>query len=190
MTPPTEPYARSRARSSGPIPFRNGIAWAAQEGVAHSAILLVLVGAMSTGLLIFFLFLVEVHSQSAPYVSFGGEALLNHSYVNLNFVGNADDGSDNVQCRTDLETCCAISIPGNLPGDWYFPEGNRVIFESGDGDIYQRREAQRVDLRSRNNAASPSGIYLCVIPTVAVHDNTDTDVRETVYVGIYSSGGI
>ena len=35
----------------------------------------------------------------------------------------------------------------------------------------------------------PSGIYRCDIPTVAVHDDNDLSVRETVYVGLYASGG-
>ena len=36
----------------------------------------------------------------------------------------------------------------------------------------------------------PSGIYRCDIPTGAVHDDIDLSVRETVYVGLYVSGGI
>ena len=39
--------------------------------------------------------LVEVHSQTAPYVSFMGENLPNHSYVDLTLVGtdNSDPGN-------------------------------------------------------------------------------------------------
>ena len=36
----------------------------------------------------------------------------------------------------------------------------------------------------------PSGIYRCEIPTNAVHDNNDISVRESVYVGLYATGGI
>ena len=43
--------------------------------------------------------LVEVHSQTVPYVSFMGTNLPNHSYVDLTLVGNALDGSDSVQCQ-------------------------------------------------------------------------------------------
>ena len=51
---------------------------------------------------------VEVHSQTYPFVRFGndGAALSNHSYVDLTTVGDSDDGSDSVQCVTDLYTCC------------------------------------------------------------------------------------
>ena len=48
----------------------------------------------------------------------------------------------------------------------------------------------RVNLHRRNNAMSPSGIYRCDIATDAVHDDIDLSVRETVYVGLYASGGI
>ena len=54
-----------------------------------------------------------------------------------------------------------------------------------DSDIYESRGSQRIDLRRRNSANSPTvGIYRCDIPTVAVHDNTDTSVGDTVYVGL------
>ena len=138
--------------------------------------------------------LVEVHSQTEfPYVSFMGETLANHSYVNLTLVGDpilsADEHS--VQCHTDLSTCCSGS-QGQHRGDWYFPNGTRLPFPSlgGGGDIIEARGAQRVELRRRNNANSPSGIYRCDIPTEAVTDENNFPVRETVYVGLYATGGI
>ena len=129
--------------------------------------------------------LVEVHSQdiNVPYVSFMGTNLPNHSYVDLTLVGSAGDGGDSVQCHTDLSTCCS-SAQGLDRGDWYFPSGDRLPF-LGSGDIYEHRDAQRVDLRRRNNGDT-SGIYRCDIETIAVNDE---DGRETVYVGLYASGG-
>ena len=133
--------------------------------------------------------LVEVHSQTAPYVTFMGTNLPNHSYVDLTLVGNALSGSDSVQCHTDLATCCS-SAQGADRGDWYFPNGTRLPFFSAPGDIYESREAQRVDLRCRNNAGS-SGIYRCTIETNAVRsdNSSDTTTWETVYAGLYASGG-
>ena len=133
--------------------------------------------------------LVEVHSQTAPYVSFMGETLPNHTFVNLSLVGNAGDGSDSVQCHTDLNTCCSPS-QGIDRGDWYFPSGDRLQFSSSTDNIYESRIAQRVDVRRRNNA-DISGIYRCDIETNAVNsndDDTNTD-RETVYAGLYVTGG-
>ena len=133
--------------------------------------------------------LVEVHSQTVPYVSFMGTNLPNHSYVNLTLVGRAEDGSDRVQCHTDRNTCCSRT-QGADRGDWYFPNGNRLQFNDDPGDIYETREAQRVDLWRRNDADT-SGIYRCTVETNAVHSNanSDTTTRETVYAGLYASGG-
>ena len=136
--------------------------------------------------------LVEVHSQTFPYVFFMGQTLANHSYVDLSLVGRPDipPGSqghgDSVKCHTDLTTCCSGS-DGVHRGDWYFPDGTRLPFPQSTG-IYESRESQRVDLH-RNVDGFTSGIYRCDIPTIAVHDN-DTSVRDRpVYVGLYDNGG-
>ena len=131
-------------------------------------------------------FLVEVHTQTAPYVSFMGVNLPNHAYVDLTLVGNdSSDSGNTVRCHTDLTTCCTIS-QGVHRGEWYFPDGTPALAAGGGGDIYIRRGAQVVHLRRRNDATSPSGIYRCDIETNAVHDNDVNTMRgETVYVGLY-----
>ena len=134
--------------------------------------------------------LVEVNSQTAPYVSFNGQTLANHSYVDLSLVGNDLSGSNSVQCHTDLTTCCS-NAQGGHRGDWYSPGStDRLPFSNEGGDIFEVREAQRVDLRRRNSATSPVGIYRCDIQTIAVHDDTDISVRDApVYVGLYTASG-
>ena len=128
----------------------------------------------------------EVCSQTFPYVSFMGQTLANHSYVDLSLVGYDYDGSDSVQCHTDLGTCCS-NTEGHHRGDWYFPTVTRLQFS---GDVSEARSAQRVDLRRRNSATSPVGIYRCDVPTVAVHDdNGYNSTKDTVYVGLYASSG-
>ena len=102
-------------------------------------------------------------------------------------MGDECSGSDSVQCHTDQSTCCT-NTDGPHRGDWYFHDGTRLPFFSH-GDIYEDRNAQRVDLRRRNNANSPVGIYRCDIPTEAVHDYTNISVRDTVYVGLYTASG-
>ena len=121
------------------------------------------------------------------FISFMGETLPDHSYVNLSLVETAIGGS--VQCHTDLNTCCSGG-QGADRGDWYFPSGDRLNFSGDPGDIYESRVAQRVDLRRRNNGDT-SGIYRCDIETNAVHsdNNSDKTTRETVYVGLYDTGG-
>ena len=136
-------------------------------------------------LLILLWSLVEVHSQTVPYVSFMGENLPNHAYLNLSLVGNAF-GDDSVQCHTDLSTCCSGN-QGQDRGDWYYPSGDRLQFSNSADNIYEFRVAQRVDINRRNNGDT-SGIYRCDIETQAVHSDDNTD-RETVYAGLYATGG-
>ena len=122
-----------------------------------------------------------VHSQTLPYVSFMGDILPNHAYVDLTAV----DEDHSVECHTDLFTCCT-SNRGDHRGDWYFPNGNALANAGGGGDIYKRRGDVKVDLHRRNNAMSPSGIYHCEIETVAVNDDDmNTITGETVYIGLY-----
>ena len=130
--------------------------------------------------------LVEVHSQTEyPYVSFMGENLSNNSYVDLTLVGEDDgDPGNTVRCHTDLHTCCGLAQGGHR-GDWYFPDGDRLEMS----DIYVTNGSQRIILNRRNDANSPSGIFRCEIPTVAIQDDDDVLVRETVNVGLYASGG-
>ena len=125
--------------------------------------------------------LVEVHSQTEyPHVSFMGETLPNHSYVDLTQVGNDDSDPGNVvRCHTDLLTCCSNH------GDWYSPEGDEL---SEDGDIYVVHSVQEISLHRSNHSyppPPPSGIYHCDIPV----NGDDDSVRESVYIGLYSSGG-
>ena len=133
--------------------------------------------------------LVEVHCQPAPYVTFMGNTVPNHGYVDLSLVGSDSSGSDSVQCHTDLETCCTGG-QGSHRGDWVAPdETYRLPFNAPDVGFYEDRGSQRIDLRRRNNANSPVGIYRCDITTVAVHVGGSNLVRDTVYVGLYTASG-
>ena len=134
-------------------------------------------------LLLLSLFWSLVYCQTFPYVSFRIQTLANHAYVDLSLVGTS--GSEGVQCITDLSTCCS-GPQGRHRGDWYFPNGTRLGFSDSGGDIFEQRVAERVDIRRRNSANSPTGIYRCDIP---VYDDTDTSVRDTVYVGVYTASG-
>ena len=145
---------------------------------------------MSKDLEVCILISVCVHcllAQTFPYVSFNGETLANHSYVNLSLVGDVS-GSGSVQCITDMSTCCN-STAGPHRGDWYSPNGTRLPFRSGARDIYEHRLNQKVNVGYRRQTTPTSGIYRCDIPTNAVHDGTVISVRDTVYVGLYLNGG-
>ena len=126
-------------------------------------------------LLCLLLSLVEVHSLTFPYLTFKGNNIRNHSYVDLNTVGT--DNTDAVQCHTDLLTCCSGG-QGPDRGDWYLPNGNRLPFS---GDVYEARNDRVVRLFYTSNGGT-SGIYHCDIPITG-------GVRKSAYVGLYTSGG-
>ena len=125
-----------------------------------------------------------------PYIFFRGVNLTNHGYVDLSLVGDPETNTssgDAVQCHTDIQQCCSSAEPGMNSGNWFFPDGDNVPFASdNDADIHMQRTAQRVELRRREDALSPSGIYCCEI---MVDGDDNIRERERVYVGIYGSGG-
>ena len=126
--------------------------------------------------------LVEVHSQTAPYITFMGNNIPNHSYVDLNTVGETID-TNTVKCHTNLTSCCS-GAQGPDRGDWYFPNGSRLPF-SGSGDVYEGRRDRLVVLRYTGSRTT-SGIYRCDIETNAVNNNSG---NVSLFVGLYTSGG-
>ena len=84
-------------------------------------------------------------SQTYPYISFMNQTLANHSHVDISLVGSDVNGSDSIQCHTDLDTCCS-GAQGPHCGDWYYPIGDRLPFPSGNAVTFESCVAQRVDL--------------------------------------------
>ena len=122
--------------------------------------------------------LVEVQSQTAPYITFMGNTLTNHSFIHLQQVGEDNSGieSNSVQCHYGLGSGLQ-----SYHGNWFAPGSDTQLpFPSELGDIYQIRQAEVVHLHRRNNADGPSGIYRCVIGNA-----TNSSLGESVYVGLY-----
>ena len=127
---------------------------------------------------------VGAYSQTAPYVMFMGVTLPNNSYVDANLVGAHNRGGAGVQCHTDLTTCCSRHQAMDL-GDWYAPGSeNRLPFENSEA-AYERQGNQMVTLYRGSNDIFQSGIYHCNISVTGSGGG-----RETVYIGIYKTGGI
>ena len=107
-------------------------------------------------------------------------ALPNHAYINFSLVG--EYGNVSVRCHTDLSTCCT-ETQGDHRGDWIPPDSEEgmPLSSNASAGIYQVQGRRRVILRRKNDAVMPSGIYRCDIPT--------NDMRESVYVGLYATGG-
>ena len=157
-------------------------------------------GAAVSVLLFLLWSLVEVHSQTppAPYLTFMGETLPDHSYVDLSALGDIDNENDHVVCHTDLETCCG-RYDRDDRGFWFFPNGAELPgFTGGTGaatnPIVLMRTLLLVRLiRGTGVGDVPSGLYRCIIETIA--DNSPgspspgNGIGETLYVGVYSTGG-
>ena len=154
---------------------------------------------VAVSVLLFLLsFLVEVHSQTAPYLTFMGETLPDHSYVDLSALGEIDNVDDHVVCHTDLTSCCGGDRYDR--GYWYFSNGAVLPGANYDGaatnPIVLMRGPQFVRLiRGTGPGDVPSGLYRCIIETNADNDpyyiipSPDNGIGETLYVGVYSTGG-
>ena len=120
------------------------------------------------------------------FVSFMGETLPNHGYVDLGRVGSAADGADSVQCHTDLESCCGTNADGasDARGNWFAPDDQQL---GSAGAVYEVAGERRLDLRRNSSSGALSGMYRCEVDTVAT--GPGAAVREAVYVGLYANGG-
>ena len=125
-----------------------------------------------------------VSQQTYPYISFRGEILPNHSYLDISQV--EDSGPGSLKCHIDLETCCSSDEGSLHRHDWFFPNGSQLLPDRSNG-IFESPGNQTVELRRRPDSRGPSGIYHCTILTAASHKNRPHYYWETVSVGLYSS---
>lgn len=127
---------------------------------------------------------VDCQEPAAPYITFKGNLLQNHSYVDFFEIGRSS--INGVQCHTDLTTCCN-SRDGSGDGgrgQWYTPGGRKLWNYSR--PLYQEVIHQGLAIAStqRTNRRL-NGIYRCDIDT----NGTAHGSRASVYVGIYSTSG-
>ena len=117
------------------------------------------------------------------YLSLNGDNIPNHGYVVISDIGTTDGTA--LLCNTNH-----IPTGGgtNSGGSWYIPDGSTVGSFSGVGttgaDFGKNRGSGLVRL-IRNSAATGTpteGIYSCTV-------QDDTLTLQTVYVGLYNSGG-
>ena len=81
-------------------------------------------------------------------------------------------------------------LQGPHYGDWHYPNGTRLLFLSSPDVkvLYMMRKSQLINLY-RDGSGPTSGIYHCTIATNAVHEDSNQSLRESVYVGLYTTGG-
>ena len=128
-------------------------------------------------LLILLWSLVEVHSQTV-YLSLNGSNIPNHGYVVISDIGSTDGTA--LLCNTNhLPTGRA-----NSGGDWYTPDGTHVSGTNVPGFRRNRGPGLVRLIRDTGTATGtpPEGIYRCQI-------QDDTLTMQTIYMGLYNSGG-
>ena len=117
------------------------------------------------------------------YLSLKNDIIPNHGYVMISDIGSTDDTA--LICRTNRPANLINSLGyTNSGGNWFAPNGMTLDFGGRTVPGLRRtRDPMMVRLLRNTATDAPSeGIYHCL-----VEDNTLTE--QTVYVGLYSSGG-
>ena len=116
------------------------------------------------------------------YLSLNGDNIPSYGYVVISDIGTANDDTA-LLCHTNYLPDGSTWYP---VGNWYVPDGSRVGSFSGvDTADFGRTRGPGLVRLIRNSAATGTpteGMYNCT-----VHDDTLT--LQTVYVGLYNSGG-
>ena len=93
-----------------------------------------------------------------------------------------NEGGDALLCVTDLTACCRTPYTGLFGvlsvGNWFFPNGTRVLSSGSQCDFHRTRGQSVVVLHRRRSGVN--GIYSCVVPDA-------TNVTQTIYIGVYSA---
>ena len=120
------------------------------------------------------------HQITGVYLTLNGDNIPNHGYVVISDIGSTNDETA-LLCHTNY-----LPDGGTSGGNWYGPDGSPVSgFASvGSGNFVSTNDPGVVRL-IRNSAATGTpteGIYRCQV-------KDDTPTIQTVYVGLYNSGG-
>ena len=119
------------------------------------------------------------------YLTLNGDYIPDHGYVMINDIGSTDDTA--LICNTNRFGNLTSRPGGRLHsgGDWHAPDGTRVGGRRSDDvpGFDRDRYPMKVQLHRYTASDPPSeGIYYCVV-------EDDTFTNQTVYVGLYNSGG-
>ena len=93
----------------------------------------------------------------------------------------SDPGSSLVCVTTNVNAqCCrgADNPKGGSKGEWYLPDGTRIL-NSLVANFYKTRYAQQVRLNRRNDAMSPTRVFTCEVP-----NDEDSTMNHTANITI------
>ena len=101
-------------------------------------------------------------------------AYQNNSLVSLEDIG---EGRDALYCITNKSACCRPPYTPTALGNWFFPNGTRVLSSGARWDFHRTRGQMVVLLQRRRGGEN--GIYRCVVPDA-------TNDIQTIYIGVYT----
>ena len=104
--------------------------------------------------------------------SLRGTTYQNNSIVTLTDIG---EGNEALFCMTNL-----TGVNGSVRGDWYFPNGTRVLSTPNNSEIYGNRGEMHMVVRMNSRGGGEEGIYHCEIPD-------SVNVNQTIYIGVYNT---
>ena len=111
------------------------------------------------------------------YLSLRGDIIPNHGYVEISDIGTSMTDVDSLLCITNGD-----ANDDGSQGNWFAPDWTRVSFGYVPG-LGRNRGDMVVRLFRDTATGSPAeGIYHCMVQDA-------TPVFQTVYVGLYNSGG-
>ena len=119
----------------------------------------------------------DIYSISSfPAVVLRGTPYQNNSVVTLEDIGEGDDA---LLCITFQTACCNSAYTGGSAiGNWFFPNGTRVLSSGSNWDFHRNRGQMVVRLNRRRGGVE--GIYRCEIPE-------SMNVTRTIYIEVYSA---
>ena len=108
-----------------------------------------------------------------------GVTIPNHGFAVLDNIG---EGEESLHCLTDLPACCkpphTDPMGPSALGNWYFPNGTRVVSSGQQWDFHRIRDRMVVLVHHRRSGAT--GIYRCNVP-----DQNEEQLN--LYVGVYTT---
>ena len=112
------------------------------------------------------------------WFSLNGTTYQNNSVITLEDIGEGDNG---LLCMTDVTDCCRPHL-GRVLGNWFFPNGTKVVSSGYQWDFHRTRGESVLNLQRRRGGAD--GIYRCVIP---VPQSDAEYANQTIFIGVYTA---
>ena len=136
--------------------------------------------------------ILSYYTYPGVYITLNGVYIPNHGYVMISDIGSTggDTGGTALICNTNHIANFTTPRGGRYHsgGDWHAPDGTRVgnlhvAIPNVPGFERDRRPMMVLLLRNTATGTPSEGIYYCVVAD-------DTFINQTVYVGLYNTGGI